>query len=88
MCHLQAVVVAYSQLRASMFEPAGERLTAGGPLQRLRYEARSRFVLLASATSEAELYLTLDPLADKHTAVSLHERLGAWLRARHEELFL
>jgi hypothetical protein len=87
---LQAVVVAYSQLRASMFDSAGERAAAAGapaPMQRLRYEARQRFVLLASASPEAELYLTLDPLADKLAAAALHDRLLAWLRARHDELF-
>lgn len=42
---LQAIVVAYSQLRAAMFEGS---TVASGPLQRLRYEARPRFVLLGA----------------------------------------
>ncbi len=42
---LQAITVAYSQLRAAMFEGS---TVASGPLQRLRYEARPRFVLLGA----------------------------------------
>lgn len=38
--------------------------------------------------AETELYLTLDPLADKAAAAALAERLAAWLRARHDDLFL
>ena len=85
----QAVVVAYSQLRAAMYDSAGELAASsgGGPVQRLRYEARQRFVLLATVTPEAELYLTLDPLVDKLAAAALHDRLAAWLQGRHEELF-
>lgn len=42
---LQLITVAYSQTRAAMFEGSGG---SGGPLQRLRFEARSRFTLLGA----------------------------------------
>lgn len=48
-------MVAYGQLRAAMFEGAA---AGGGPLQRLRYEARTRFVLFASASTGARLAST------------------------------
>ena len=82
---LQPIMVAFSQLRAGMFEH-GDR-TAASPLQRLRYEARPRFVLLAAATPESELYLALDPLTDKAEAEGVQRQLAAWLRSRHDLLF-
>lgn len=41
----QAIIVAYSQLRAAMYEGS---TVGSAPLQRLRYEARPRFVLLGA----------------------------------------
>lgn len=46
---VQSFVVAYSQLRASMFESSAG---GNGPLQRLRFESRPRFVLLGSGRRE------------------------------------
>ncbi|KAL4420703.1 hypothetical protein ABPG75_010359 [Micractinium tetrahymenae] len=80
----QAIVVAYSQLRAAMFESS---TVGSGPLQRLRYEARPRFVLLGAVNPETELYLTCDPLADQAEAAALASRLGMWLHSRHDQLF-
>lgn len=42
---LQAITVAYSQMRAAMFDGSAG---SGGPLQRLRFEARPRFTLLGA----------------------------------------
>lgn len=81
---LQSLVVAYSQLRAAMFEGSG---AGAGPLQRLRYEARPRCVLLGAASGDTELLLALDPLADKAEAAAVAARLGMWLAARHDQLF-
>ncbi|KAI7836031.1 hypothetical protein COHA_010062 [Chlorella ohadii] len=80
----QAITVAYSQMRAAMFDGSAG---SGGPLQRLRFEARPRFTLLGAVTGETELYLALDPLADKAEAAGVAGRLGMWLFARHDQLF-
>lgn len=45
---LQPITVAYSQMRAAMFEGSAG---SGGPLQRLRFEARPRFTLLGAGAS-------------------------------------
>lgn len=75
----------YSQVRAAMFNQAGENTS--GPLQRLRYEARQSYTVMASVGMEAELYLTLDALTDKQTALRACSKLLGWLRSRHQELF-
>lgn len=79
------IIVAYSQMRANMFDHAGERMA--GPLQNLRYEARGKFVLMASTTTEAELYLVLDALTNKEEAITICSKLHAWLKQQHSELF-
>ncbi|EFN50835.1 hypothetical protein CHLNCDRAFT_141799 [Chlorella variabilis] len=61
----QSIIVAYSQLRASMFESS---TGAAGPLQLLRFERRSRFVILGAVSAETELYMAFDPLTDKAEA--------------------
>ncbi|PRW21034.1 SAND-like isoform X1 [Chlorella sorokiniana] len=80
----QPITVAYSQLRAAMFEGSAG---SGGPLQRLRFEARPRVTLLGAVTGDTELYLALDPLTDKAEAAGVAGRLGMWLFARHDQLF-
>lgn len=77
-------MAAYSQLRAAMFGSSGG---ASGPLQRLRFEVRPRFVLLGAVSGEAELYLACDPLTDRSEAAGVCSRLGMWLRSRHDQLF-
>ena len=47
-CAVQPIIVAYSQLRAAMFEGSS---SSTGPLQRLRFEARPRFVLLGTGAA-------------------------------------
>jgi len=42
---------------------------------------------LPAVTGETELYLALDPLADKAEAAGVAGRLGMWLFARHDQLF-
>lgn len=38
-------------------------------------------------SAETELYMAFDPLTDKAEAAGLCSRLGAWLGARHDQLF-
>lgn len=38
-------------------------------------------------SGDTELFLALDPLADKSEAAGLAARLGMWLLARHDQLF-
>lgn len=81
----QDIVVAYSQVRAAMFDRAGER--TAGPMQNLRYEARDRFVLVASASSEHELFIVLDALVVKEDAFRICSGVHSLLRRQHGELF-
>jgi hypothetical protein len=52
------IIVAYSQMRAAMFDHAREK--GVGPLQRYRYEVRKDYCLAASIGSEAEIFVALD----------------------------
>lgn len=82
---LQEIVLAYSQVRAGMFDHAGEHVA--GPLQTFRYEARTRFIVLAFSGADAELYLTFDPLVGKAEAVRAGARVQSWLQSRNSEWF-
>lgn len=82
---LQEVLVAYSQIRAAMFDHAGEY--GAGPLQTLRYELRPSFALIALSGTDAELYLVLEPLVDKPTAVRTAGELARALKEQHSEFF-
>jgi hypothetical protein len=42
---------------------------------------------MASCGPEAELFVTLDSLTDKETALRACSKLHGWLRGRHDELF-
>ena len=79
------VIVAYSQLRAGMFDHAGEHVA--GPLQTLRFEARREFGVLALSGPDAELFVAMDPLVGKGEAARAGGALLRWLRSRHAELF-
>jgi len=78
-------VVAYSQLRAGMFDHAGEHVI--GPLQTFRCEVRKEFVVVALSGAEAELYATFNPLVSKVEAARVGTDLLKTLQSRHNELF-
>ena len=82
---LQDIIISYSQLRAAMFDHAGEHIQ--GPLQTLRYEGRPRHSLIALSSRTSELYLALDCLVSKSEAVKIGEKLLKVLLARHDCLF-
>lgn len=77
--------MAYSQLRAAMFDHSGEHVQ--GPLQTLRYEARKKFSLLALSGTGSELYLVLDCFVEKAEAVKAASEVLRSLVNRHDALF-
>lgn len=96
------IIVAYSQMRAAMFDHARER--GVGPLQRYRYEVRKDYCLAASIGSEAEIFVALDPAVVARMVSrrggttsstnppaaevgTLLAKLLGWLRERHSQLF-
>ncbi|KAL4517910.1 hypothetical protein Ndes2526B_g02305 [Nannochloris sp. 'desiccata'] len=79
------IIVAYSQLRAAMFDHSGEHVQ--GPLQTLRYEARKKFSLLALSGTGSELYLVLDCFVEKAEAVKAASEVLRSLVNRHDALF-
>ena len=81
------VIVAYSQIRAAMFDHGGEHAQGFAPLQTLRYESRPRFSLVALSSPVTELYLAMDPLVGKAEAVRAGGEVLRLLGTRHDELF-
>jgi len=77
--------VAYSQLRAAMFDHSGEHVQ--GPLQTLRYESRKNFSLIVLSGTGSELYLVLDCLVEKAEAVKAASEVLRSLANRHDALF-
>ena len=68
-----------------MFDSAQEKLS--GPLQRLRYEARPQFSVLASLGPAWELFVAFDALATKAEAFDIYNGLAGWLAGRLDVLF-
>jgi hypothetical protein len=77
--------VAYSQLRASMFDSAQDR--SASPPQQLRYEARSHFSVLAIVGRAWELYAAFGVLTAKEEAFEISHSLAGWLASRQALLF-
>lgn len=77
--------VAYSQLRASMFDHAGEHVS--GPLQTCRVEKRKNCTIVAFSSQESELYMTFDPGVKKNEAVVVATELHKWLQSQHALFF-
>ena len=59
-----------------------------GSKQRVRYERRSRFNVLACVGGDFEIYLILKPTVTTRAAVGLCNRLCVWLRVSEPELFV
>ena len=59
-----------------------------GSKQRVRYERRSRFNVLACVGGDFEIYLILKPTVTTRAAIGLCNRLCVWLRVSEPELFV
>lgn len=91
---VKAITRAYASTYTSMKETEGVVDASGpgpkfiGAAQRVRYERRARFSVLACVGGDFEIYLTLKPSTTTTTAVALCNRLCVWLRVHEPELFV
>lgn len=79
------IMVAYGQLRASMFDHAREHVV--GPLQSLRFEQRESMAFVVILSQETEIYVAFDGMVKKSMSLSLAEHLRKWLESKTDYLF-
>lgn len=79
------IVVAYGQLRASMFDHAKEHVI--GPLQTLRFEQRNNMAFVVILNQETEFYSSFFGTVEKKMTVALVEHLRKWLEKKTEFFF-
>lgn len=80
----QAIVLAYSQVRAAAYDRGSE---AEGPLCGVRVERRPGLALAAVLGKEGELLAAYDALSKCEEVAAHCARLAAWLRAQHASWF-
>ncbi|KAL6784656.1 hypothetical protein ACKKBF_B02675 [Auxenochlorella protothecoides x Auxenochlorella symbiontica] len=80
----QAIVLAYSQVRAAAYDRGSE---AEGPLCGVRVERRPGLALAAVLGKEGELLAAYDALSTCEEVAAHCARLAAWLRAQHASWF-
>ena len=91
--HVQAVMPAYARMHTAM-APSGITTIdpGGGPApaarQRVHWTQDETCTLLGYASAEYELYTVFDPLVERATAVAMCQRLVAWLKTQHAQLFI
>ena len=78
----QEVMPAYARVHAAMF---GE---GGIVRQRVHFTRDDSRVALAYTGAEYEVYAQFDTLLDRSTAVAICQRLCAWIKGQHAELFV
>jgi len=90
---VEAITRAYASTLAAMKETEGivdhsVSPSFEGSQQRVRYERRSRFNVLACVGGDFEIYLILKPTVSTRVAVGLCNRMCVWLRVSEPELFV
>ena len=60
----------------------------GAAQQHAHYRQDGAHTLLAYTGAEYEVYALFDALVDRAAAVGICQRLCAWIKAQHAELFL
>lgn len=73
---------AYARVHAAMF---GE---GGHVRQRVHFTRDDARVALAYTGAEYEVYAQFDTLLDRNAAVAICQRLCAWIKGQHAELFV
>jgi hypothetical protein len=80
---VQEVMPAYARAHAAMHGGGG-----GGLQQRAHFAQDGARTLLAYIGAEYEVYALFDALVDRAAAVAMCQRLCAWIKAQHADLFV
>ncbi|CAL8471447.1 g10989 [Coccomyxa elongata] len=78
----QEVMPAYARVHAAMFGDGGD------VRQRVHFTRDNSRVALAYTGAEYEVYAQFDTLLDRNAAVAICQRLCAWIKGQHAELFV
>lgn len=81
-CWSQEVMPAYARVHAAMFTKGG---AAKQQVHFVQDDSRS---VLAFTAAEYEVYALFDGLVEKSAAVLICQRLCAWIKGLHSEIFV